>query len=84
MIPLATEDFFFVLILLGIFPIGILWARDLWRQVSRHWEPSEDKIVNCPFCQYTFFVRPRRQVAMCPACKQSVRVRLPKDKHIKY
>ena len=85
MIAIRIDAFFSLLICVSVLVMALLWARQLWRSISRYWEVSEEQISHCPNCQYTFFIKPRQILTICPACGKRVRVRLSKAaKHLRY
>lgn len=84
MLELTLDNFFTLLAFLILIPIVMASGLDFWRSVTRYWEPSEEKIIDCPNCHYSFLVRPRRKWTSCPACKEQVKVRLKRVKHLKY
>ena len=85
MIAVRIDVFFALLICLSVLVVALLWARQLWLSISRNWELSEEQISHCPNCQYTFFIKPRQTLTICPACRQRVRIRTAKaTKHLRY
>ncbi len=85
MISISIEAFFTLAICLSVLLLLLLWGRQFLRVATRHWEPSELKICQCPKCHYDFFIKPRRVLVVCPACKERVRVRSNANaKHIRY
>ncbi len=85
MISISIDGFFTLMICTVVLAIALLWGRQFLLARARNWEISEHKVCQCPKCHYDFFIKPRKVLVVCPACKERVRVRaVTNAKHMRY
>ena len=68
MINLTYSEGIFFYVLLNLLVVGILWARELWRNRAYSWESKTRRVLNCPGCHVSFIAPDNANVARCPCC----------------
>ncbi|MBE6380984.1 MAG: hypothetical protein E7047_08650 [Lentisphaerae bacterium] len=68
MITLSYSGGILLYLLIWLVTIGILWARELWRNRAYSWESNSRRILNCPGCHVSFTAPDNANVTRCPQC----------------